>query len=83
MAIPKLIHQTHSSPHNLDSRIQENIKHIRSSNPDHRYQFYSGSDREDFIRTAFGANMLATYSKLDPAYGAARADFFRYLLISI
>jgi hypothetical protein len=81
MAIPKLIHQTHSSPQDLDSTIHENIKQIRASNPDHCYQFYSGTDREDFIRTAFGANMLATYGKIDPLYGAARADFFRYLLI--
>ncbi len=81
MVIPKLIHQTHTTAKNLDPRIQESIKNILASNPDHRYQLYSDSDQEDFIRTAYGANMLATYNKIDPIYGAARADFFRYLLI--
>ncbi len=61
--------------------MHDNIAHIRSNNSDHFYQFYSGSDREDFIRKAYGARILASYCKIDPIYGAARADFFRYLLI--
>lgn len=54
---------------------------MRADNPAWEYRFYLDSDIERFIRSEYGNAILQMYKRLDPAYGAARADLFRYLLM--
>ncbi|HEX4366092.1 MAG TPA: glycosyltransferase [Rhodopila sp.] len=80
-AIPRIIHQTHSSQDALPPAICESIAALRARNPDWDYRFYDDAAVTHFIREAYGATVLAYFNRIDPRYGAARADLFRYLLM--
>lgn len=78
--IPKIVHQTHWTL-NFPSEIRENIEKLKQQNPDWKYCFYLDGDIEQFIQDNYGETILSYYHRICPKYGAARADFFRYLLI--
>lgn len=79
--IPKVIHQTYYSKTNLPIPLQKNIGHIKQLNPAWEYRLYDDADIETIIRQYYGQEIVDIYRLIDPAYGAARVDFFRYLLI--
>lgn len=81
MPIPKLIHQTFFKKTGLHPRIEENMASLVANNPGWSYNFYTDDDCVDFIKQHYGQEMLDAYFKINPSYGAARSDFFRYLLI--
>ncbi len=81
MAIPRLLHQTFSDPAVLHPRLAAAIAELRARNPGWQHRLYDNADRERFIQQHYGAAVLALYQRIDPAYGPARADFFRYLLV--
>ncbi len=77
--IPKVIHQTYHSKV-LPPEIQQNIDYLKANNPDWEHRLYDDNDIETYIKTHY-PDLLKTYHKINPIYGAARVDFFRYLLI--
>lgn len=77
--IPKIIHQTFSSK-KLPTQIQKNVENIKFQNPDWVHKFYDDGDRTNYIESNF-PELLKYYLSISPDYGAARADFFRYLVI--
>ncbi|MBN2823917.1 MAG: hypothetical protein JXQ76_01225 [Campylobacterales bacterium] len=80
--IPKIIHQSYSCRYDdLPQDIKNNIKKIKQINPSWEHRYYSDNDIVDFISQYYGVDMLKIYNRINPSYGAARADFFRYLLI--
>lgn len=79
--IPKLLHQTISSRERLSVSVSENISHLKRNNPDWQYCLYDSNDREDFICKHYGDKIKSIYLSINPEYGAARADIFRYLLL--
>ena len=81
MAIPKLLHQTLKSASQVHPILQENIDHLRSLNPTWEYRLYDDADIRKFISAHYSTNVLRYYEQLNPIYGPARADFFRYLLM--
>ena len=81
MAVEKFIHQTCEDPSQLPEAILENLKFLSHANREWTHTIYSSSDREDFIRTHFGRAVLESYLSIDARYGAARADYFRYLVV--
>ena len=81
MLIPKILHQTIESMDQLLPEYVANIENIKKKNPDWRHKLYTSVEREEFIRRNFDSKILAAYLSIDYRYGAARADFFRYLVI--
>ena len=81
MAIPKLIHQTTTSRHTLTEPFKANLQYMQDLHPGWTFAFYDGADRLDFIRKHFDKEMVRTYLSINPRYGPARADLFRYLLL--
>ena len=79
--IPKIIHQTVRSKEGLHPLFQENIDFLKQINPDWEHRLFDDSDCQLFILQTYGAEYLETFNRIDPTYGAAKADFFRYLLI--
>jgi len=79
--IPRVIHQTYYTKTALPPPLQENICRIQQLNPDWEYRLYDDADIETFILQHYGQDLLNIYQRIDTAYGAARADLFRYLLI--
>lgn len=78
--ISKIIHQTFPS-RQLPAELAENVRQIRALNPHWEYRFYENQDIDAFIRNNYNEKILSYYNRVDAAYGAARADLFRYLLI--
>ena len=81
MAIPQIIHQTVESLEQVLPAFESNRKYMSLNNPSWDFKLYTTDDREDFIRSAYGKEILNAYLSIDYRYGAARADFFRYLVI--
>lgn len=79
--IPKLIHQTTTSRRTLTEPFIANLDHLQKLHPGWTVAFYDGADRLDFIRKHFDKEMVRTYLSINPQYGPARADLFRYLLL--
>jgi len=61
--------------------LQQNLAKTRALNPGWEHRLYDDVDILEFIRSSYGPRVLAQYDRIDPKYGAARADFFRYLLM--
>ena len=79
--VPKVIHQTYHEVNDLPLEIQNNIIKIQQLNPLWEYRLYSDTDMESVILKNYGPDMLRCFNQIDPDYGPARADLFRYLLM--
>ena len=79
--IPKIIHQTAPSKETLHHDYAANIEHLKRLNARWEHMFYEDRDIESIIKKVYGIEMLKTYNSINPMYGAARADLFRYLLM--
>jgi mannosyltransferase OCH1-like enzyme len=78
--IPKIIHQTYKSDE-LPHEIQNIINKLKQLNSGWEYRFYNDADITSYIKENYDETYLDYYEKINPKYGAARADFFRYLLL--
>lgn len=78
--LPKIVHQTFSST-TLPHELQLNVNQLIAANPEWQHKIYNDADIIDFIDKNYGSRILSIYQKIEPIYGAARADLFRYLLI--
>jgi mannosyltransferase OCH1-like enzyme len=82
--IPRIIHQTHSKPYaEMPREYRDQVDLVRGMNPEYEYRFYSDPECEQIIRSVYGDDSveLRAYVSLNPEYGPARADLFRYLLM--
>ena len=67
--------------HDVPPSIAENIKNIKRVNPDWEYKLFNDQEQEQYIQNNYGKVIWNAYQKINPFYGAARSDFFRYLLL--
>jgi len=81
MAIPKIIHQAYFKKVGLPALVEKNINFLKGINPGWEYRLYDDNDMVDFIKSHYPKEILSLYNKINPAYGAAKADLFRYLVI--
>jgi len=79
-SIPKIIHQTYHKKE-LPKDFQANVAKLKRMNPSWDYRLYDDNDILEFIQTNYGKKIVNYYQRINPKYGAARADLFRYLLI--
>lgn len=77
--ISKIIHQTYHTK-NLPDSIKNNINQLKVDNPDWEFRLYDDQDIEHYMESYF-PSLLPIYKKINPVYGAAKADFFRYLVV--
>jgi inositol phosphorylceramide mannosyltransferase catalytic subunit len=77
--IPKIIHQTFPTT-KVPPAIERNIETLKLSQR-WDYRFYDDAAVRSFIAERYDAEMLRRFDSINPAYGAARADLFRYLLM--
>jgi mannosyltransferase OCH1-like enzyme len=78
--IPNIIHQTFCSkllPIELSNVIKNNKKICK----DCKFIFYDDNDCELLIKNHFNVEIYNAYMKINPSYGAMRADFFRYCVL--
>jgi inositol phosphorylceramide mannosyltransferase catalytic subunit len=80
VGIPKTIYQVFPSK-NLPLAIKNNIQHLQQLNPTWQHHLFDDADMETFIREEYDEALLAYFYRINPNYGPARADLFRYLLL--
>jgi len=78
--ISKIIHQVYFYKEDLPVEIKKNIEKLKRLNPTWEYRLYDDKDIENYIKANF-PDILKLYKKINPIYGAVRADLFRYLVI--
>lgn len=79
--IPRRLHQIRlRAGADLPPPVTGAMKTLREMHPDWSYRLYDDAAAEQFIAEHYGADMLATYRLIDPAYPAAQADLLRYLI---
>lgn len=54
---------------------------MQFNNPEWKYCFYDDADVQNYVLLNYGAVFRDYLQAINPKYGAARADLFRYLLI--
>lgn len=79
--IPKHIYQIYISNDDISDDIRKNTDNILSKCPGWEYTMFRENDIVDFIERNYGIDYLKTYNSINCSYPAARADFFRYLLM--
>lgn len=79
--IPKKLFQLIADKNKISPQFAKNIAKLRKKNPDFVYRLYDDSEIPDYIQRYYGPEMLDYYNRINPKYGAARADLFRYLLM--
>lgn len=50
-------------------------------NREWEYRFYDDEDIVDFIKNNYDPQIINYFNRINPVYGAAKADLFRYLLM--
>lgn len=80
MTIPKIIHQTSNSSL-LSSEVEANVTRLKELNPGWDYRHYTDEAMFQFIQQEYPSDVVNAFNSINPEYGAARADFFRYLLM--
>lgn len=78
--IPRIIHQTLPNKAEINPAFIENAKKLKRLNPGWSYRLYDDHDIRTFIDHHY-PDMLPVYERINPEYGPARADLFRYLLM--
>jgi mannosyltransferase OCH1-like enzyme len=81
--IPRVIHQIFFAgvSEKLPPELKENVETIKRLNPGWSHFLYGHEEIQAFIRKNYGPIILSYFERINPKYGAARADLFRYLLM--
>lgn len=80
LQIPRIIHQTLPNKNTIHPKLQQNIDYIKRLNPTWEYRLYDDDDIRAYIKKHY-PEYVDVYNRINPKYGAARADLFRYLLM--
>ena len=81
MNIPRLLFSTCSSEHLSIDFVRQKRESLLRQNPEWSYACLSDSDCESFLKENYSADTYDAYQRLNPEYGAARADLVRYCLM--
>jgi hypothetical protein len=82
LLIPRIIHQTSGfKKDELPQEIVDNINRLKDMNHGWEYRYYDNDDCIEFIKDNYDQETFDLYLSINPKFGQARADFFRYLLM--
>jgi mannosyltransferase OCH1-like enzyme len=80
--IPKIVWMTWKNE-NLKSNVRKNINRMKIINPNYTFKLVTDDECDAFIKEYFPINVYSAYSKINPKFGAARADFWRYCVLYV
>ena len=83
--IPRIIVQTHRHPTFADVPEANRLvmQRLRDDNPKWDYRYYNDAQQELFVSENMPTHVLLAYNSLSSAYGPAKADLFRYVVIYV
>lgn len=80
-SFPKIVHQTWKVKDGKDDFHRLLIDRHRRMNPRWKFVLYDDDDIQYFLEQHFPHRVVQAYRKINPRYGACRADFFRYCVL--
>lgn len=80
--IPRLIHMT-AREVPTSGVLFDNLQRVRAMNPGWSLRCYADEDMAVFLREHIGDATVTLFERINPRYGAARADLFRYLCVLV
>jgi hypothetical protein len=81
--IPRAFYTSVPSSKKINSSLVENWNFIKNNNPGWTHVVFDSDSRRSFIESNYPREILRSYDRIHSSYGAARADYFRYLLLYI
>jgi inositol phosphorylceramide mannosyltransferase catalytic subunit len=78
--IPRIIHQTVPDKSDIGPFVKNQIQKLKNMNPNWEHVLYDDKQVDKFINQYY-PQYYKDYKSINPKYGPARADFFRYLII--
>jgi mannosyltransferase OCH1-like enzyme len=78
--IPKVVYQTWYEK-NLPEKFEKIRNHNKQLNPEYNFILYDNNDLNNLFYNIDNKLIKSAYLRLNPLYGSARSDFFRYLII--
>lgn len=81
MRIPRVIHQINLGERALPDVILRSMERLRGDNPAWTHVLWNDAQIHDYLRQRCSPLEQAVFESIAPEYGAARADWFRYLLM--
>lgn len=79
--IPRVFYTSVPSLKRVDARLRDNWNFLVENNPGWSHVAFDDETLLDFISSNYGHREMAAYERINKSYGAARADYFRYLLL--
>lgn len=83
ISIPKQIHQTWKTKNPNDIFHKKIINKHKRDNPEWEFLLYDDNDIDVFIKTHFNNRIYNAFKRINPVFGPAVADFFRYCILYI
>ena len=77
--IPKVIHQIYTELP-LPAELKDNVEYLKNKNQNWQHRLYDHEAMLSYVKSEF-SEIYPYFIRINPAYGACRADLFRYLLI--
>ena len=79
--IPKVFYTSVPNLNKVHPSLTRNWDFLKTNNPGWKHVTFDADSRWEYIKVVYGKEILRTYERIHPTYGAARADYFRYLLM--
>ena len=78
MLIEKFLFTTAAEHHLGNAAILESWARMKETNRDWKITIFSDSQQAEFLKQNLSPRVFESYKAINPVYGAAKADFFRY-----
>jgi len=81
MIIPKVVYRSVPTLEKISPDIHLNFEDLVRNNPGWEQIIFDDASQDSFIRNECSPEVVDAYFKINPAYGPARSDLFRYVLL--
>lgn len=79
--IPRIIWQTCKDKNKIPPQLFECVEKLRAMNPSWEHRFFDDQSQLVALQKVCSDRFLKAYERIEPKYGAARADLFRYVMV--
>lgn len=79
--IPRHLIHVIPSHQDLSDEFRQNLQQLADANPQWQQRIFSDEEAERFVAEHYEARHLEALGRIDPAYGPARSDLMRYLIM--
>jgi inositol phosphorylceramide mannosyltransferase catalytic subunit len=78
--IPRILHQIWLRGGEQPSVLQRNVENLKLLNPGWEHRLWTSQEADELL-ASYDDEIAEAYYRIDPRYGAARADLLRHLII--